>query len=301
MIGGSLRNRIWILSIVLIGIGLYPIQRYMKKRADALDIVLAKAQLGPYRINVPDKTFNLPTYLDEISGLSTTGVDSLLVAIQDEEGILFFINKETGEINHQVKFGDTGDYEGVEVLSGLIFVTNSKGDLFRVEIDKSYGAISSADKVKTWLNSDDNIEGLGHLPGSDRLLLASKDARKKPKELRYIYQFDLVRNELDTTPFLVLDGRAIADILDRDVKPIFSPSALAVHPINKEIYILSSPAAAIIRVDQHGSIHEAARLDRRIHRQPEGMAFGQDGTLFISNEARNGLAKLHVFEPITID
>ena len=44
------------------------------------------------------KRFNLPSRLIEISGLSYYSEKNLIAAVNDESGIIFFINPETGEV-----------------------------------------------------------------------------------------------------------------------------------------------------------------------------------------------------------
>jgi uncharacterized protein YjiK len=38
------------------------------------------------------------------------------------------------------------------------------------------------------------------------------------------------------------------------------------------------------------------KMDKSVHRQPEGICFDIDGTLYISNEGKGEVAQLHVFK-----
>lgn len=46
-----------------------------------------------YDLEEPDRTFEMPKKLEEISGLGITEDGETLLAVQDEDGILFFINR----------------------------------------------------------------------------------------------------------------------------------------------------------------------------------------------------------------
>ncbi len=296
-----LKNKIWLLSFVLIALALYPVQRYLVKNDTLKKESLANVTLGlhNYAINQPNHSLTLPSYLGEISGLSLSRDDSTLLTIQDEVGQLFFVHKGSGAIVEKIKFSGNDDYEGIELVGDQIYITNNKGDVYTFPYPMEGVSLpEKATKQKTYLNSDDNIEGLGYDADLHSLLLASKDTRSKGSTKRHIYRYDIASSTLDTNILYTLESDRILKKLDRKKKStVFSPSALAVHPKTKQIYIVSSPASSIIILSPKGQLLEAVELDRAVHRQPEGIVFDQDGTLYISNEGRDGLGKIHLFNP----
>ncbi len=77
----------------------------------------------------------------------------------------------------------------------------------------------------------------------------------------------------------------------------FGTSSVALRPQLNEWFMLSSINKNLIRLDKSGKILDIYKLDKSIHRQPEGMCFDHDGTLFIFNEAKDGNApQLHLFK-----
>ena len=66
----------------------------------------------------------------------------------------------------------------------------------------------------------------------------------------------------------------------------FDPSAIAVTPYGTWL-LLSARHDAVIEVDAAGTILAAVPLRRGRHAQPEGLAIGPDGTLWVADE-RNG-------------
>jgi len=249
-----------------------------------------------YRINLPDTTLLLPPVLTEISGLSLSDNPNLLLGVQDEEGRIYYISKETGNVEKQIKFGGSDDYEGLELMDGEIYVVNSKGnfDVFRLDRkDKD-----EKRTAKTFLSSDYDVEGLGSIPDKKIMRVACKSARTKKDRNRKIFRLDPDRLKIDSIPYLVLDYLAINKLLGRpEESPIFSPSGICVHPQTGEIYIISSPANALVTYDQAGNLRAAVELSRTLHPQPEGITIDDQGVLFISNEGKTGAAKLHIFSP----
>jgi hypothetical protein len=72
---------------------------------DARSITVDARYHFPYDLRTPDETFKLPYILEEISGLAMTEDGQYLVAVQDEDGLVFFIERQTGEVAGSSSFG----------------------------------------------------------------------------------------------------------------------------------------------------------------------------------------------------
>ena len=71
------------------------------------------------------------------------------------------------------------------------------------------------------------------------------------------------------------------------------PSAAAINPITKDIYIISSIQKILLILNSKGEFKTFYKLNPGIYKQPEGMAFTPEGDLIISNEfAEDGFANL---------
>jgi uncharacterized protein YjiK len=88
-------------------------------------------------------------------------------------------------------------------------------------------------------------------------------------------------------------SRKIIEALDDDVS--FRPSAVAIHPITHHVYLLASVGKMLIAMDWQGKFLHIHHLDSHLFKQPEGMCFAPDGTLFIANEAKGGKANVLSF------
>ena len=84
-----------------------------------------------------------------------------------------------------------------------------------------------------------------------------------------------------------LDFLAVADLGDG-----VSPSGIAVHPASGTIFVLASREHLLIELSPDGRFLGARKLSSRVHRQPEGIAFSRDGTLWIVDEGGTGRASL---------
>lgn len=263
----------------------------------------------PYNINEPDETLVLASILREISGLSTHSNPNYLAAVQDEEGKIFLINKKTGSIEEQIDFWKEGDYEGIEVVGNDYYVIKSSGTIYKV-LSKD-----DTEKHKNFLTKENDVEGLCYDAKNNQLLLACKAKAGDGKEFKLsksIFAYDLEQERLLQKPKYVITLDAVNDYLKTDpaIRKLekiidffqpneseltFAPSAIAIHPVSGDIYVLSSVGNLLMVMSTAGNILHIEKLKKNIHPQPEGMCFDKDGTLFIANEGKKSPGRIVQF------
>ncbi|MEZ4995050.1 MAG: SdiA-regulated domain-containing protein [Saprospiraceae bacterium] len=255
----------------------------------------------PYQLDHPQQQFYLPHELREVSGLAWSG-DDRVVVIQDEEGLVFEYDLHEQEITRRVKFGKNLDYEGIAKVDKKIFVLESDGDIF--EIDSLRGESVDSKKYETALSYQQDAEGLGYDPVDQCLLVALKEEKIESKETgegdkRLIYSFDLNDHQLSEQPLYFIDELELGRLIYKKEKSFeFKPSAIAVDPQNKYIYVIASVGRLLVVMDRTGKLLYAERLSASQLPQPEGIAFAPDGRLFISSEGRSGQGRLMVYNPV---
>ncbi len=260
-----------------------------------------------YNFFQPDKVVKLSNKLQEISGLT---IDNQYVyAVNDERGNIYCLDKGSGKILKKIDFGKSGDYEGVELVKDKLYVVKSSGTIYEVFGD----SLKQKVKYDTPLKTKNDVEGLAYDATQNILLLACKanpNLEQNLTESRAIYAFDLNTMKLQNEPQLIIRQSAIADFLEQQahedmmkddlvafVKRAtkFAPSAIALHPKSKNYYILSSVGKLLLILSPNGSIQYIEFLDKNIFKQPEGICFDQDGTLYISSEGAGAKAKIFTF------
>ncbi len=266
----------------------------------------AEPYVFPYKMTEPDMESTLPKELFEISGLSYTEKDELC-AIQDEEGIVFYLNKDNGSVIRKQPWYKNGDYEGIEAVGNKLYICKSNSKIY--ELAESAEAPI---KYESFLTKAHDIEGLTYHKETNRLLLACKG--KGPDEALnakkcFIYGFDLNENKMQADPVftLTLDeviqylknrkelSEALNDFfLDKDALK-FAPSAIAIHPLNNNIYMTSSKGKLLMVLNANGDILHIEKLVKKIHRQPEGLAFDPEGNLYLSNEGKKEKAEAKIY------
>lgn len=265
---------------------------------------LSVEDASAYAFDRPEATYPLPSDLKEISGLTVLD-DRHLGAVQDEDGVLFIINFLTGDVEAARKFGKDGDYEGIELAGSRLFVLRSDGTIY--EIADWRAKTLDAKKHRTALSAACDAEGLAYEASRKRLLVACKErAGKGLKHRKAIYAFDLSREKLLDAPAYTIairafNARTADDAISRRIRlllePVadlsgFKPSGVAVHPLTKQVYVLSSARKALVAMEADGTLAEVWALPDALFAQPEGIAFLPNGDLFIANEGVSGAATL---------
>jgi uncharacterized protein YjiK len=267
-------------------------------------ILSAQSAAKSYDYEEPKLIGDLPAELDEISGLSVApGHRNELLAIQDEQGKIFRLNAKTGGLLWAITFWKDGDYEAVEAVGEDIWVAKSTGTLYQVT--NAGKPNQNVEKYNSFLTGDNDVEGLAYDPSRNRLLLAcKKDAKDdgNDKNGRYIYAFDLATKTLSEKPVFAIEREAVKNYLAKCEKTTeheqlcdffitrdeydLAPSAIAVHPKTGQLFITSSVGKVLMVLNPDGQIDHLQRLNKDLFAQPEGLAFDEDGTLYISTEKK---------------
>ena len=117
----------------------------------------------------------------------------------------------------------------------------------------------------------------------------------KGKDLRSAYRFDLATKQFDPSAFYTFSTAEVKSLL-KDDNAKFDPSAAAIHPINKRLYVLSSAGNLLVIADTRGKIIEGYELNPDQFPQAEGIAFSPNGDMFIVNEGKFGAPTLQQFK-----
>lgn len=250
--------------------------------------------LHHYNFNNKNKrVVQLPGELNEISGLAYFG-STRLIAHNDEHGIIFFIDVNSGKTEKKVRIGKSiikRDFEGIAKLDNSVFIMTSEGELYSL-ITKNQNQFKIDKVIKINNSGKLNFEGLCYDPVTKKLLLVNKvGLTKSQNNERGIFSFDPVSGKFSDKPIINI---SLIDLKKRFRLRDFSPTAIEVHPLNKNFIILSSDEKCIIEISRAGKILDVVKLNGKEHRQPEGLTFLEDYTMIISDEAAGSKAKLTI-------
>lgn len=247
-----------------------------------------------YDLEKPQKS-ELGKVLNEISGLSYNRNDSTLLAISDSKRKVFEINFKKQRLRDYTKdiIEADQDIEDIVNMETSLFLLSSKGLLYEIPLNGS--DTMEVKKHPFWSDGKNDFESLYYDQGANGLILLCKScADDKGEQRRSAYRFDLSTRSFDTTVHYSISTAEVKNLVkDEDAK--FDPSAAAIHPLEKKLYILSSAGQLLVIADTGGKPLQVYRLNPDEHPQAEGIAFAPNGDMYISNEGKYGRPTLQVF------
>lgn len=288
-------------TIIIFLLGIIGCDATNRPTADKLFLIpLGDGQ--SYDLKSPVEKYFLPYVLEEISGLSHID-NGLLACVQDENGKVFFYDTKERKITKSIKFSNSGDYEGIEVINDTAYVVSSNGDMFEFSIQQREPDVVV---YKTPLSKKNDIEGLGYDPMTNSLLIACKDNSdldKKKIDGKAIFSFNRQDHKMDKKPIFSITKKDIKLFFESnkdgtyDEKRInFKPSGIALHPIQNKYYVLASVGKMLLVVNRNGQIEASYPIAPRLLGQPEGICFAPNGDMFISSEGEGDKGYILKFE-----
>lgn len=250
----------------------------------------APTSLDHYDFGHRTSHFDLPGRLDEISGLAMT-LDGRLFAHDDERARIYEIHPETEEVGKRFSLGDPsirGDFEGITIAGERFFMITSGGLLyeFREAGDHEEAPYRVTD---TMLGRVCEVEGLDYNAARDELLIACK-VSVPDRDALVVHRLGL-DPEREPLPSIRIPR---AELRAKNLDPDFAPSAIAVDP-EGTLLLASARTETLIEVDFSGHVLAGIHLSHARHPQAEGLAFGLDGTLYVSDEKHGHDARVTTY------
>jgi uncharacterized protein YjiK len=262
------------------------------KKATDTTIVIKKGDVYTYDLKNPNHSWRLPGQLVEVSGNTWIDNDHLIL-IEDMNPNLYLvkIDDKNATLEKTIPFADAKkektDIEDVTYINNTVYALWSHGILFKIT---DWQTKPHVEKIKTFLSKENNTEGLCYDPVIQKLLVACKDASNVPgekKSTKAVYQFDMAQNKLIAQPFLLIHSKDFEK--GGGQKLDFNPSAIAIHPVTHDIYLLSTRDNKCMAVYSHdGTFKTVQFIDAELMPQPEGICFSPEGKLYISSEGKKG-------------
>jgi uncharacterized protein YjiK len=254
-----------------------------------------------YDLKNPEHTWKLPKDLLEVSG-NTWIDDNHLILIEDSNPLLYLVKTDGKNLDvektipFQKHEKNKVDIEDVTLVNNTVYVIMSQGTLFEI---KNRNTKPDVEKLSTSLSGDNNVEGICYDPVTKNLLLACKDKsgiKNADKHTKAVYEFNLQTGKLAEKPFLIIRQDAFKELANDQID--FNPSAIAVHPLSHNIYLLSTRGSKCMAVfNREGKLISFQKIDDDLMDQPEGICFSPGGKLYISSEGKkDDPGKLFEFE-----
>lgn len=253
--------------------------------------IAAQSTAGPTQ-------WQLPRGLVEISGLAAAS-ESTVFAHNDEHAIVYELSLDSGDVVRAFALGDpteAGDFEGVAVYDGRIYLITSKGKLYEAEIGEHRGRVRY-NVYDTGASETCEVEGLSRAPKAGEFLIACKRSKKGQRKDRVaIYRWSLADRVPQKAPAITINYR---DFLPLSEREDFRPAGIEWDAATGTIFIVSSRSHIVYAFDEDGVFKRKIRLSKTLHRQSEGVALSPSGKFLIADEgAERGVGVLSVYNAV---
>ncbi len=251
---------------------------------------VAKSDLAKYDLSSDNpRIINLPKELKEISGITITP-EGRMFGQQDEKGIIYQIDYSNGTIVKQFSVGKPvlkKDFEDLVYANNKFYLLQSNGEIY--EFSEGQNNENVDYKVyKTDLTVANDVEGLCYDSQTNSLLLACKGISGIDGESdKAIYSFSLDSMKFNPQPRFMMKKS--------EISKNFNPSGIQRNPLTGSFFVITATGNEIVEISKEGNYIGKATLNKKIHTQPEGITFGSDGTLYISNEGKSGGGNIVVY------
>ena len=232
--------------------------------------------------------------VNEISGLTYNADDTSLLAISDSKRKIFQIDLRREKLkDYSEKIYTQSDFEDIVKVDTVTYVLISDGTVISLPL-------KVADSSKTIVypspfTGKNDFETMYYDSTVKGLIVICKECEaEKGQHRRTAFRFDLASKTFDTAAFYGISTEDVKALVKNDDAE-FRPSAAAIHPIERNLYILASAGGLLVITDTKGKVLEAFNLNPDLYPQPEGIAFSPNGTMYISNEGKYGKPSLLVF------
>ena len=244
-----------------------------------------------YYLAEPKKIF-LSESLDEISGIVFKS-DSEIVAENDEEGKIFIVNPNKSKQPQSWNCAKPGDFEDIVFTGSEWYLLRSDGIVYL--LNNPFTDSCAHQKFPSPF-TESEFEGLYYDEGRKSLMMVCKScSMDNEKKFVSVFAFDVTTKTWKTEPAFQIEVKSIAQQANKD-KLHFKPSAAAINPADKNLYIVSSVNKLLVVADVNGEVKEVFDLPIADFKQPEGISFAPNGDMYISNEALDGTPTILLFK-----
>jgi len=236
----------------------------------------------------------LPDEMEEISGIAWQ--ENELLAIEDESSIIYRLDPKTGKILKKKKFEKNQDIEDILVRGDTAWVLRSNGNLYRVVDFREKDSQTVIFEFPVQEKRD--LEAFTSAIGEPFIWVFCKVCEwDKNSHHSSFFKFDLETMSFDSLPAGKIERSQLTGLLSDNVldELKLQPSAVATHPLTGEYFLLSSTGKWLMTLDKTMKPTSVFPLSPSLFKQPEGITFAPDGTLYISNEAGDGRPNILIF------
>ncbi len=239
-------------------------------------------------------TIKLDLRLKEISGIAWDNQNDVFLAHYDEAGQLFFLDKSSLQIVEPspYKIAGKGDFEDVTLYNGVPYMLESNGTIYKVIMDSA--GVRGVMAGKIGITGTNDFETMYADTARKAIVIICKNCDMDGKHKVSAFAFYPDSTGFVNDPVFTIDADEVAKLSPFKTSK-FQPSAAAIHPVLKKLFVISSASNQLLIADVNGKPEAVFELGKKLFPQPEGLTFKSNGDMYISSEGVTGKGLVHRF------
>ncbi len=221
--------------------------------------------------------------LIEISGLAAASSNTVF-AHNDEFAIIYEIDIDDGGIERAFALGDPttkGDFEGIAVYDGRVYLTTSAGLVYEAEIGEHRGR-ERFNVYDTGVGAFCEVEGLSMAPEPGAfLLLCKRPISGKPDGRLSIYKWNVDERRPVSAPEFTIP---YSEFLPKSEREAFRPAGIEWDEEAQSLMVISSRSHIVYTFSAAGKFVRKHRLAPELHLQSEGITIVDSGVVLVADE-----------------
>ena len=150
-------------------------------------------------------------------------------------------------------------------------------------ITDSSGKQYGSEAGKLGLSGTNDFEAMYADASRKALMVVCKNCDMDNKKTVSVFAFYPDSIGFVEKPVFTIDAAKVAELSPRKTSKL-QPSAAAIHPQLKKLFILSSASNQLVITDLDGNVESVYMLAKKLFPQSEGITFKSNGDMYISNE-----------------
>lgn len=232
-------------------------------------------------------TDKLDARLQKISGMTWDSRNNVFLAVNEGGDTLYMLDRTSRSISEVYSIGNKGDYEDVTLYGGAAYILRSDGMLTRFSKD-STGNVVIKKLGEISMEGPNVFEAIYADTARKALVLICKTCKADDDKTVSAYAYYPDSTGFDTKPIYKIDADEVRKLSPfKSVK--FQPSAAAINPVLRKLFILSAESRQLVIAGLDGKVDSVYKLSSKLFPSPKSISFNKGGEMYITNQG--GAAK----------
>lgn len=228
----------------------------------------------------------LDNRLQKIAGIAWDSKNNVFWAVCENNDTLFMLERTSRSVQEVYPLGDNGNYRDLALYNGAVYVLRGNGMLIKFTKD-STGQTSTSKQPEINTGGTNVFETLYTDTARKALVMVCKNCSGDNEKTISAYAFYPDSTGFDNKPLYILNADEISRLSPFKTDK-FQPSAAAVNPVMKKLFLISAATRQLVIAGTDGKVDSVYKLSAKLFPRPTGISFHKSGEMYIVSQGVSG-------------